>query len=125
MFKRFRPRRPSAPMVISLVALFFAFGGVGYAATQLPKGSVGTKQLRENSVTWDKIAPGTVGNARINQTLVQTRVSGQCSGTNGAIGQVTQSGHVVCNPSASKEFGSTSTGTPGTAAPAKDAMLVR
>src|ERR1700744_4135441 len=111
MFKRFRPRRPSAPMVISLVALFFAFGGVGYAATQLPKGSVGTKQLRENSVTWDKIAPGTVGNARINQTLVQTRVSGQCSGINGAIGQVTQSGHVVCNPTASKQFGSSSAAT--------------
>ena len=115
MLKGFRPRRPSAPMVISLVALFFAFGGVGYAATQLPKGSVGTKQLRENSVTWDKIAPGTVGSARINQALVQTRVSGTCTGTDGAIGQITQSGHVICNPSASKEFGSTSTGTAVTA----------
>jgi hypothetical protein len=102
-------------MVISLVALFFAFGGVGYAATQLPRGSVGTKQLRENSVTWDKIAPGTVGSARINQALVQTRVSGTCTGTDGAIGQITQSGHVVCNPSASKEFGSSSAATPVTA----------
>ncbi len=46
---------------------------------------------------------------------MQTRVSGQCSGINGAIGQVTQSGHVVCNPTASKEFGSTTTGTAVTA----------
>jgi hypothetical protein len=114
MFKRFRGRRPSAPMVISLTALFFAFGGVGYAATQLPKNSVGTRQLRNNSVTWFKIAPGTIGNARINQALVQTRVVGTCSGTNGAIGAVTQSGHVICNSSASKEFGSNSAATPVT-----------
>jgi hypothetical protein len=111
MLKGFRPRRPSAPMVVSLVALFFAFGGVGYAATQLPRGSVGTKQLRENSVTWDKIAPGTIGNARINQALVQTRVKDSCTGTDGAIGQITQSGHVICNPSASKQFGSSSAAT--------------
>jgi hypothetical protein len=82
-------------MVISLTALFFAFGGAGYAATQ----------LRNNSVTWFKIAPGTIGSGRINQALVQTRVVGTCSGTNGAIGAVLQSGHVTCNPSASKEFG--------------------
>lgn len=111
MFKSFRGRRPSAPMGISLVALFFAFGGVGYAATQLPKNSVGTKQIRNNAVTYNKIAPGTVGSGRINQTLVQTRVVGTCSGTNGAIGSVTQSGHVTCNSSASKEFGTTGAAT--------------
>jgi hypothetical protein len=98
-------------MVISLTALFFAFGGVGYAATQLPKNSVGTRQLRNNSVTWFKIAPGTIGSARINQALVQTRVVGTCSGTNGAIGAVLQSGRVTCNPSASKEFGTNGTTT--------------
>jgi hypothetical protein len=102
-------------MVVSLVALFFAFGGVGYAATQLPKGSVGTKQLRENSVTWDKIAPGTVGSARINQALVQTRVSQTCTTTGGAIAQITQSGHVICDPSGSKQFGSSSAATAVTA----------
>ncbi len=115
MSKRFRPRRPSAPMVISLVALFFAFGGVGYAATQLPRGSVGTRQLRDNAVTWNKIAPGTVGSARINQALVQTRVSESCGTNGGAIAQITQSGHVICDPSGSKEFGSSSAATPVTA----------
>jgi hypothetical protein len=104
-------------MVISLVALFFAFGGVGYAATQLPRGSVGTRQLRENSVTWDKIAPRTIGNARINQALVQTRVTGSCAGSGGAITQIAQSGNVVCNPTSPKEFGSSSAATPVTATP--------
>jgi hypothetical protein len=101
-------------MVISLTALFFAFGGVGYAATQLPKNSVGTRQLRNNSVTWFKIAPGTIGNGRINQALVQQRVTGTCSGTDGAIGAVLQSGRVTCNSSASKEFGTTSASKPVT-----------
>ena len=111
MLKSFRLRRPSAPLVISIVALFFAFGGISYAAFTIPNNSVGTKQIRNNAVTYQKIAPGTIGSARINQGLVQTRVTGTCEGTNGAIGQVTQSGHVVCNPSASQQFGSSSTGT--------------
>jgi hypothetical protein len=113
-----RLRRPSAPMVISVVALFFAFGGVGYAAFTLPNNSVGTRQIRNNAVTWQKIAPGTVGSARINQALVQTRVVGKCTGTTGAIGSITQSGHVTCNPSASMEFGTTSGATPVTGASA-------
>jgi hypothetical protein len=115
MFKRFRPRRPSAPLVISLVALFFAVGGVGYAAVTLPPGSVGNKQLRNNAVSWQKIAPGTIGNARINQTLVQTRVKGSCADSGGAITQIAQSGNVVCNPTSPKEFGSSSAATPVTA----------
>lgn len=107
----FRLRRPSAPLLISIVALFFAFGGASYAAFTLPRNSVGNRQLRNNAVTWQKIAPGTIGSARINQGLVQTRVTGTCTGTNGAIGQITQSGHVNCNPSAPQQFGSSSTGT--------------
>ncbi len=111
MLKSFHLRRPSAPLLLSVIALFFAFGGASYAAITIPSNSVGTRQIRNNAVTFQKIAPGTIGSARINQTLVQTRVTGTCSGTNGAIGQITQSGHVVCNPSAPQEFGSSSTGT--------------
>ncbi len=111
MLKSFRPRRPSAPLLISVAALFFACGGVSYAALSVPNNSVGNKQIRNNAVTYQKIAPGTIGSARINQALVQTRVTGTCTGTTGAIGAVTQSGHVTCNPSASQEFGSSSTGT--------------
>lgn len=115
MFKPFRGRRPSAAIVISLVALFFALGGASYAAFTLPQGSVGTKQIRNNAVTYQKIEPGTVGSVRINQALVQTRVTGTCSGTTGAIGVVGQSGKVTCNPTAPKEFGSNSASTPVTA----------
>ena len=34
--------------VVSCIALFVALGGVSYAATQLPKNSVGAKQLKRN-----------------------------------------------------------------------------
>jgi hypothetical protein len=112
MFKRSRGRRPSAPLVISSIALFFSLGGAGYAAFQLPRNSVGTHQLRNNSVTWQKIRPGTIGSARIDQAMVQTRVTGTCFGANGAIGAVLQSGDVTCNPTLPKEFGSSSGATP-------------
>jgi hypothetical protein len=43
--------------VVACLALFVALGGVGYAATALPKGSVGTPQLKKGAVTRAKIAP--------------------------------------------------------------------
>jgi Collagen triple helix repeat (20 copies) len=45
--------------VAATLALFLALGGAAYAATQLPKNSVGTKQLRNGAVTAAKIAKQT------------------------------------------------------------------
>jgi Collagen triple helix repeat (20 copies) len=45
--------------VAATLALFLALGGAAYAATQLPKNSVGTNQLRKESVTAAKIAKKT------------------------------------------------------------------
>ena len=59
MMSSIRKRLTYANVVASL-ALFLAIGGVGYAATQLPKNSVGTKQLKNGAVTGKKIAPATV-----------------------------------------------------------------
>jgi hypothetical protein len=41
--------------VVAYLALFVALGGSAYAATALPKNSVGTKQLRNSAVTLAKI----------------------------------------------------------------------
>jgi hypothetical protein len=123
------PRRPSAPMAISLVALFMSIGGVGWAATQLPAGSVGTTQLRNGAVTSPKLANGSVGNfklgvnsvgfrkiiegtvgiRRINPTTVQARVSGTCPAGQTAITAIAQSGKVTCASAPPPEFGASTT----------------
>ncbi|MGN6663507.1 MAG: hypothetical protein ACTHK6_04780 [Solirubrobacterales bacterium] len=41
--------------VMSMIAVFVALGATAFAATQLPKNSVGTKQLKKNAVTAAKI----------------------------------------------------------------------
>jgi hypothetical protein len=47
--------KPSPALVISTVALVIALGGTGYAAFQIPAGSVGNKQLRDGAVTARKV----------------------------------------------------------------------
>jgi hypothetical protein len=47
--------RPSPAMVVACIALAVALGGTSYAATKLPAGSVGTKQLKKNAVTSPKV----------------------------------------------------------------------
>jgi hypothetical protein len=46
--------------LVSLLALFVALGGSSYAAFSLPRGSVGTGQLRKNAVTSPKVKPGSL-----------------------------------------------------------------
>src|SRR3954454_2322169 len=41
--------------VMATIAVFIALGGAGYAATRIPKNSVGTKQLRADAVTSGKV----------------------------------------------------------------------
>jgi hypothetical protein len=53
-------RRPSAATVISCLALFVALGGTGYAAVSLPRGSVGTAQLRDGAVVSSKVRDGSL-----------------------------------------------------------------
>src|SRR4051794_8648289 len=59
MHKR-RLRTPSPAFVLSVIALFVALGGTTYAATSLPKNSVGTAQLRTGAVTKKKINKKTI-----------------------------------------------------------------
>jgi hypothetical protein len=55
---------------IALLALFIALGGTTYAATALPKNSVGTKQLKKNAVTSVKIKNSNVTNGKIANNAV-------------------------------------------------------
>jgi hypothetical protein len=52
--------RPSPALVIACAALAVALGGVGYAATVLPRNSVGVLQLKPNSVNSSKVVNGSL-----------------------------------------------------------------
>jgi hypothetical protein len=63
-------RRPSPALVVAIVALVVAMFGTAYAATQLPKNSVGTKQLKANAVTKAKIKKNAITTAKIKKNAV-------------------------------------------------------
>ena len=52
--------RLSYANVIATVALFAALGGSSYAALNLPRASVGSKQLKKNSVSSPKVKRGSL-----------------------------------------------------------------
>jgi hypothetical protein len=61
---------PSHNTVIAYLALFVALGGTAFAATQLPKNSVGSKQLKPNAVTAAKIKNGAVNGSKIGPNAI-------------------------------------------------------
>jgi hypothetical protein len=58
--------------VVACMALFVALGGVGYAATKLPKNSVGSKQLKNGAVTSAKLKAKAVTAAKLGAGAVGT-----------------------------------------------------
>lgn len=61
---RFLPRLTYSNVVATL-AIFIALGGISYAATNLGKNSVGTKQIKNNAVTKKKIKKKAVSTNRL------------------------------------------------------------
>jgi hypothetical protein len=76
-------RLPSPALVISCLALAVALSGVGYAATALPRNSVGTPQLKANAVRSGKVKDGNLKAADLapgvvppSGAIVRTRTAG-------------------------------------------------
>jgi hypothetical protein len=86
--KRFR-FRPTYSNVVATLALFFALAGGAWAATQLPKESVGSTQLAKGAVTPEKLSAqaknGFTGPAGPQGALGPRGNEGQ-RGDNGAMG---------------------------------------
>jgi hypothetical protein len=65
------PRRlPSPALVVASLALAVALGGTTYAATALPKNSVGAKQLKSGSVSAVKLAKDSVASRQIKDHTI-------------------------------------------------------
>jgi|tagenome__1003787_1003787.scaffolds.fasta_scaffold20701209_2 hypothetical protein len=140
-------------MVVSVIALFMSVGGVGYAAVALPANSVGTAQLRDDAVTFTKIAPDSVGRVRLadrgvttskirdgnvtykkiqphavgkvraNLDQLQARLASTCA-AGSAIGAVDSLGKVTCNPTAPVAVGATDKTVTGVGATAQEVNSV-
>src|SRR5450755_4185401 len=52
--------------IVAYLALFTSLGGTSYAAANLPAGSVGTRQLRDGSVTANKVGRGAITPAKLD-----------------------------------------------------------
>jgi hypothetical protein len=98
-----KPRRPSPALVISLIALFVALGGTGYAALRLPKNSVGTKQLKKNAVTGSKIKKNAVTSSKVkDHSLTGADIN---LGALGTVPSATNAGHATTADSAANATG--------------------
>jgi len=76
-------------MIVALIALFVALGGGAYAATTLPRNSVGTAQLKDGAVTARKLHNGAFTAEKIayGSLLAKDFKAGQLpSGATGAAG---------------------------------------
>lgn len=67
---RFAPRRPSAALIVSVIALIAALCGTSYAALSLSKNSVGTKQLKNGAATTKKLKNGAVTTSKIKNGAI-------------------------------------------------------
>jgi hypothetical protein len=64
--------RPSYANLVSTLALVLVVSGGAYAATQLPKHSVGNKQLKPNAVKSKKVKDGTLTTADVKDETLTT-----------------------------------------------------
>lgn len=83
--------RPSPSMAVALLALFVALGGSAFAALSLPRGSVGTAQLKNGAVTGGKLHSNAVTSGKVkDHSLLGNDIRNGALGApqlaNGAVG---------------------------------------
>jgi hypothetical protein len=81
--------------VVATLALFIALGGGAYAAFQVPAGSVGTKQLKNKSVTPPKLARSTIALLKGNPGPTGKQGAPGVNGSNATIAGVAAGGDLA------------------------------
>jgi hypothetical protein len=66
--RRLLRHRPSPAMIVALLALFVALGGVGYAATK-----IGSAQIRNNSIRSQDIRNGTIRGKDVHRKTIAAK----------------------------------------------------
>lgn len=65
-------KKPSPAMVVAVISLVIALGGGAWAATNLPRNSVGPNQIRNNAVTTAKLRNNAVNMAKLRNNSVNS-----------------------------------------------------
>jgi hypothetical protein len=81
--KRLSSKLTYANVVSTLCLFLLVGGGAAFAASQLPKNSVGAKQLKKNAVTAAKIKNGAVTGAKLKLSSIGTVPSASTANTAG------------------------------------------
>jgi hypothetical protein len=76
LWTRLLSYRPSAAMVVAMIALFVAMGGTTYAVKRLPKRSVGPAQLKKDAVRTRNIKARNVTRSRIAKKSIDADLVG-------------------------------------------------
>jgi hypothetical protein len=71
MLGKLAPRRPSAAMVVALMALFVALSGASYAAIQIPKGSVDSRAIKNGAVKRGDLGKNAVDSGKVRDGSLQ------------------------------------------------------
>jgi hypothetical protein len=76
-------RKLSYSNVVATAALFLALGGISYAAVELPRSSVGTRQLKNEAVSTAKTKDGAITRAKVaDGAVVNSKIAdGAVTGT--------------------------------------------
>jgi hypothetical protein len=70
LWARLRRYRPSAAMIVAVIALFVAMGGTGYAVKRLPRASVGQSQIRAKAIRTRHIKARAVTRTKIAKDAI-------------------------------------------------------
>jgi hypothetical protein len=70
IWARLSTYRPSAAMIVALIALFVAMGGTTYAVKRLPKASVGPSQIRSKAIRTRHIKARAVTRTKIKKDAI-------------------------------------------------------
>ena len=88
-------RRPSAALVVAMVALFAALGGTGYAAATLSG-----RDIQKRSIPANRIVHNALGGGQINESKLGTVPAAQQALTAQTAASATNAGHATSADSA-------------------------
>src|SRR6185437_226444 len=107
--------RPTYSSIVATLALFIALGGAAYAATSLPRESIGSAQIKEGAVTPSKLSASVESSLEGPRGAEGARGARGATGSKGATGETGATGANGATGATGQAGATGSNGTPGAA----------